>query len=117
MGIGKRLRELRLAKHLTQGDIEKRTGLFRCYVSRVEGGHTIPALETLEKFASALDLELYQLFYSGSRKATAPKVPRQGRLAGQERNLVDLFKWLSPPDKKLLLQLARFAAGRQRVKG
>lgn len=116
MGIGKRLRELRQARHLSQGDIEKRTGLFRCYVSRVEGGHTIPALETLAKFARALDLELYQLFYSGSRKAIAPKVPRQEPLAREERNLVDLFKRLSAPDKKLLLELARYAARRQRAK-
>lgn len=114
MGIGKRLRELRQAKHLSQGDIEKRTGLFRCYISRVECGHTIPALETLEKFGKALDLELYQLFYSGSRKAIAPKVPPQEPLAREERNLVDLFKRLSPPDKKLLLELARYATGRQR---
>jgi transcriptional regulator with XRE-family HTH domain len=117
MSIGKRLRELREARHLSQGDIEERTGLFRCYVSRVEGGHTIPALATLEKFAQALDLELYQLFYSGRRAAKAPKVSRQRPLTREERNLVGLFKRLPPPDKKLLLELAGFAAGRQRAKG
>ncbi len=55
MIISERLRELREAKQLSQGDIEKRTGLLRCYLSRVENGHTIPAIETLEKIARALE--------------------------------------------------------------
>lgn len=63
MYIADRLRELREYKNLSQGDIEKRTGLLRCYISRVENGHTVPALETLEKFARALEVPLYQLFY------------------------------------------------------
>ncbi len=53
MLIGDRLRELREAKNLSQGDIEQRTGLLRCYVSRVENGQTVPAVEMLEKFAPA----------------------------------------------------------------
>ena len=47
MLIGSRLKELRESKSLSQGDIEKRTGLLRCYISRVENGHTVPAIETL----------------------------------------------------------------------
>ncbi len=61
MIISERLRELREAKQLSQGDIEKRTGLLRCYLSRVENGHTIPAIETLEKIARALEVPIYQL--------------------------------------------------------
>jgi transcriptional regulator with XRE-family HTH domain len=53
--IGNRLRALREEKKLSQGDIEKRTGLIRYYVSRVENGHSIPSVETLEKFARALE--------------------------------------------------------------
>jgi DNA-binding XRE family transcriptional regulator len=63
--IGERLRALREEKQLSQGDIEKKTGLLRCYVSRVENGHTVPAVETLEKFARALEVPMYQLFYDG----------------------------------------------------
>ena len=63
MDIGERLRQLREARDLSQGDIEKRTGLLRCYISRVENGHTIPAVETLEKLARALEVPIYQLFY------------------------------------------------------
>jgi transcriptional regulator with XRE-family HTH domain len=72
MLIGDKLRALREEKKLSQGDIEHRTGLLRCYVSRVENGHTIPAVETLEKFARALEVPMYQLFYEGDEP---PKVP------------------------------------------
>ena len=48
MIIGDRLRVLREQKRFSQGEIEKRTGLLRCYISRVENGHTVPAVETLE---------------------------------------------------------------------
>ena len=72
MVIGDRLRELREQKKLSQGDIEHRTGLLRCYISRVENGHTVPAIETLEKLARAFEVPMYQLFYDG---AEPPKVP------------------------------------------
>lgn len=67
MVIGKRLRNLRERQNLSQGDVETRTGLLRCYVSRVENGHTVPAVETLEKFARALNVPLYRLFYDGDK--------------------------------------------------
>lgn len=65
MVIGERIRLLREEKNLSQGDIEQRTGLLRSYLSRVENDHTIPALETLEKIAQALGMQLYQLLYDG----------------------------------------------------
>ena len=63
--IGERLRTIRESKNLSQGDIEKRTGLIRCYTSRVENGHTVPSLDTLQKYAQALEIPVYQLFYDG----------------------------------------------------
>ena len=63
MFIGERIRAIREAKNLSQGDIETRTSLIRCYVSRVENGHTVPSLETIEKFARAFEIPLYQFFY------------------------------------------------------
>ena len=56
--IGSTIRDFRLQRGMSQGDIEKRTGLLRCYLSRVENGHTVPSLETLQKIAGALDLQL-----------------------------------------------------------
>jgi transcriptional regulator with XRE-family HTH domain len=101
MVIGNRLRELREEKKLSQGDIEKRTGLLRCYVSRVENGHTVPAVETLEKFARALEVPMYELFYDGDQPAKAPAV--------FNRKTSDEGLWgNSGKDAKYLNQLRRF---------
>jgi len=66
-------------KKLSQGDIEKRTGLLRCYISRVENGHTVPAIETLEKMARAFEVPAYQLFYDGDEPPKLPQ-PAQGQV-------------------------------------
>src|SRR6266480_7840082 len=87
MIIGTRLRKLREDKKLSQGDIEERTGLLRCYISRVENGHTVPSLETLERLASALEIPLYQLFYEGDNPPPLPNLSRRQStedLAGNE---------------------------------
>ncbi len=107
MDIGKRLRELREAKGLSQRDIEKRTGLFRSYVSRVECGHAIPRLETLGKWAKALRLPLSALFvedYSSraehQRRVTMhPSYP--------DNRLFALLKRMSEIDRRLFLYMAR----------
>jgi transcriptional regulator with XRE-family HTH domain len=77
MIIGDRLRELREQKKFSQGEIEKRTGMLRCYVSRVENGHTVPAVETLEKFARALEVPMYRLFYDGEEPPKLPNLPKR----------------------------------------
>src|ERR1700726_2138054 len=77
MVICDRLRELREGKNLSQGDIEARTGLFRWYISRVENGHTVPSIETLEKLARALEVPLYQLFYDGEKPPQLPNLPKR----------------------------------------
>src|SRR5947208_16464316 len=74
MIIGDRLREMREEKKLSQGDVEKRTGLLRCYICRVENGHTVPAVETLEKLARAFEVPLYQLFYEGDQPPELPNL-------------------------------------------
>ncbi len=93
MIIGDRLRALREEKKFSQGDIEKRTGLLRCYISRVENGHTVPAIETLEKMARALEVPLYQLFYDGEEPPSSPtfrsaKAPTISFGAAPEKRLV-----------------------------
>src|SRR5271155_1568349 len=79
MVIGQRIRELRESKTLSQGDVEKRTGLLRCYTSRVENGHTVPSIETLEKYARALEIPLYRFFHEGEEPPTKPKLLRAER--------------------------------------
>src|SRR6202040_3269818 len=77
MIIGERLRALREQKKMSQRDIEKRTGLLCTYISRVENGHNLPAIETLEKMAHALETPLYQLFYDGDEPPKAPRLPKR----------------------------------------
>ena len=77
MIIGTHLRKLREHKKLSQGDIEERTGLLRCYISRVENGHTVPSLETLERLASALEIPLYRLFLDGDESPALPNLSKR----------------------------------------
>ena len=100
MIIGDRLRALREHKNFSQGEIEKRTGLLRCYVSRVENGHTVPAVETLEKFARALEVPMYQLFYDGEEPPKLPNLPK--------RKTADDIVWGSKgKDARLLAKFCR----------
>jgi transcriptional regulator with XRE-family HTH domain len=73
MIIGQRLRQIREEKQISQADIERKTGLLRCYISRVENGHTVPTVETLQKFAHALDVPMYRLFYDSEKPPELPK--------------------------------------------
>lgn len=106
MDIGKRLKELREAKGLSQGDVERRSGLLRSYISRVEGGYTAPSLPTLEKFASALGVEPYQLLFRGEGKPAAVKTHEQDTLPKPAKKLLKLFGDMSSPDRKLLITIA-----------
>ena len=83
MVIGERLRALREHKKMSQGDIEKRTGLLRCYISRIENGHTVPSIETLEKMARALEVPMYQLFYDGEQTPSSRTCEDWWRRLGQ----------------------------------
>jgi transcriptional regulator with XRE-family HTH domain len=91
---------------MSQGDIEKDTGLLRCYVSRVENGHTVPNIETLEKLAAAFDVPLWKIFYEGGQKAPALLSSRD---LGQSE--IESVK-----DRKFYLKLARLL-GRMRHTG
>lgn len=106
MDIGKRLRQLREVKGLSQGDIERRSGLLRSYISRVEGGYTAPSLATMEKFAKALGVETYQLIYEGQGRPTAPKVPEVSGLSKPAKRLVKMLDTMSTSNRKLLLAMA-----------
>ena len=127
MVICDRLRELRESKNLSQGDIEKRTGLLRCYISRVENGHTVPAVETLEKFARALEVPLYQLFYEGEKPPQLPNLLKRktsdetvwGSKGKDALYLHKLRKCLSKAgerDRKILFSVAqKMASSRSRL--
>ena len=120
MLIGQRIRQLREQKGLSQGDIERSSGLLRCYVSRVEHGHTVPALETLVRFAAALDVPLYQLFYDCEEAPSTPHLtPRvsleelandAGPSGSEARFLLKLKEFVGKiveSDRAFLLDFAR----------
>ena len=106
MDIGKRIRTLREAKGLSQGDIEKRSGLLRSYISRVEGGYTAPSLTTLDKFAKALEVESYQLLFHGSGHPLAARVPPHVSQSKSMRKLAKYLEHMSTANRKLILTLA-----------
>ncbi|QHN05029.1 helix-turn-helix transcriptional regulator [Granulicella sp. WH15] len=107
MNIGGTIRDYRLQKGMSQGDIEKRTGLLRCYLSRVENGHTVPSLETLQKIAGALDLQLSQFF---AEDPVGREVSSLNLSEEQIRFLTQVQRYsahLSDSDRRLLLAMVR----------
>jgi len=122
--IGTRLRELRQEKGLSQADVQERTGVHRCYISRIEHGPTVPSLETLEKFAAALDVPLYRFFYEGQTPPPAPApisalALRAGAGAGQEiqagflQELRDLWGRMGDHERGVLMSIAKNLAMRE----
>jgi transcriptional regulator with XRE-family HTH domain len=123
MIVGERLRELRKSKKLSQTEFEERTGLHRCYISRVENGHAVPTIETLEKLARALEVSLYQFFYRGEEPPRPPVVRMEkasneiswGNDSEQALYMHKLRACLSKAtnaDRKLIMDLARKIAER-----
>ena len=117
------------AEGFSQGDLERASGLLRCYISRVELGYTIPSLDTLQRFAAALGVPLYQLFYEGEHPPPTPHLTRRPTLweLAQEPGVEQaearfLFKigklatQLKKSDRSLLLDLAAKLAGRSKKK-
>lgn len=106
--IGERLRAIRESMNLSQGDIEQRTGMLRCYTSRVENGHTVPSLDTLAKYAQALEIPMYQLFYDGEAEPKKIKALNLGaeKISLSERREIESlgrkFTKLKERDKVLV---------------
>jgi len=115
MNIGETIRNYRLQKGMSQGDIEKRTGLLRCYLSRVENGHTIPSLDTLAKIAGAMELPLSQFFAESGSNNGARNIPQ---LSDDEmRFLTQIRRYssnLNDSDRKLVLAMVKKMASAAR---
>jgi transcriptional regulator with XRE-family HTH domain len=121
MDVGDRLKQLRELKGLSQGEIEERTGLLRSYISRVENGHTAPSVETLEKFARAFDIPLYQFLYDGEKPPKLVKTRAQEindwASRGKGRHIFSKLKKalrkMSVQDRALLLYMAAKMGGKK----
>lgn len=123
MIVADRLRNIREMKKLSQGEMAKRSGLYRSYVSRVENGHTVPTIATLEKMARAFEIPLYQLFYEGEKPLERSVVRRgathkdeQGRSGKEVRFLRELQRCLGKMTKRDRQILLRFAATVSRLR-
>jgi transcriptional regulator with XRE-family HTH domain len=119
MVIGDKLKSLRAQKKVSQGDMEKRTGLLRCYISRVENGHTVPSVETLERLAQALEVPMYRLFTDDGR-VEKPDVPlesisQRSAHSKHEREIgafARIFSRMNDKYRGLIFQMASKMASR-----
>lgn len=111
VNIGDVIRSYRVERGLSQGDIERRTGLLRCYLSRVENGHTVPSLETLAKIAEALGITLADFFPGTETPSERDAQKMLGELSEEEiRFLGEIRKYsttLSEGDRRLVLAMIR----------
>jgi transcriptional regulator with XRE-family HTH domain len=120
--VGARLKQFRELKGLSQGTIQGRAGLLRSYISRVENGHTVPSVETLQKFARALDMPLYELFYEAEKPPQSPKTQAQeiedwtsqGKGRRIFSKLQEALRKMSVSDRALLFDIAAKMVGKKR---
>jgi transcriptional regulator with XRE-family HTH domain len=119
VGIGQKIRALRKSKKLSQGDVEHRTGILRCYSSRVENGHTVPTLDTLEKYASALEVPLYRFFTDEESVNAKLLANNEGSLwgaSGKDRAelqlLTEALERMDERQQRLLICMAQKLASR-----
>jgi len=117
MIIADRLRNIREMKKLSQGELARRSGLLRCYLSRVENGHTVPKIETLEKIARAFEIPMYQLFYEDEKSPEQTVIarggthkPEWGSTRKEARFLRELQRCLGKMHERDRQILLRFAA-------
>jgi transcriptional regulator with XRE-family HTH domain len=120
MIIGERIRALREEKKLTRGDLQERTGLQRTYIWRVENGYTVPAIETLEKFARGLRVPIYRLFWEGKGRPPLVRIDGDAGLWGAEgeakkelRRFVRCLGQMEESERSLLMYLAEEMARRK----
>jgi transcriptional regulator with XRE-family HTH domain len=114
MNLGDRVKSIRLQQNFTQGDIEERAGLKRCYISRVENGLTVPSVDTLSKFAQAYRMTLYQLLYDGDRPPGEPDLTTSMSASGREaryfQKLTRHLSKMSEDDRAVLMEFVMIMA-------
>lgn len=116
MDIGKRLRQLREARGLSQSDVSARIGVPEDEISDVEIGQGTPTLPMLKGWATALGIDLHELFALGQEKPGSP-TPSEGMpVTPRERTLLEVFRQMAAEDQSLLISLGRDMVKRQKGK-
>jgi transcriptional regulator with XRE-family HTH domain len=59
--LGKNLKRIRTEKGISQGDIVRKLGMPKSFVSSIENGKTNPTLATIAKLAKALGVQIEEL--------------------------------------------------------
>jgi hypothetical protein len=77
----------------------------------------MPSIPVLERWAKALDVELYQLFFYGHDQPQSPVFPERTPVGAQERTLLGLFGQMPADDRALLISLARESVKRKNKRG
>lgn len=75
--FGQRLRELRLARNLTQTELAERCGSNHPFISNLERGVKVPSLTMVLRLAEALECRVYDLVKVFDRPAPPRKKPRK----------------------------------------
>jgi len=60
--FGERIKELRLARGLSQEELAFKASVHRTYLGSIERGEKNPALKNIAAIANALDVDLPELF-------------------------------------------------------
>jgi len=124
MEIGRRLKELRESRNLSQGDIGVRSGLLRCYTSRVENGHTVPSVDTIAKYANALGIPLFAFFPNEENvRRVEPSLPSKDsdwgatpRQRFQNHKIITALTKMNEGDRQLVLALVQRLTKAKRAK-
>jgi transcriptional regulator with XRE-family HTH domain len=92
--------------------------LHRCYISRVENGHTVSNVDTLEKMARALEVPMYRLF-TDEEKIEKPEIThsKAEKALNKKRDagllpFANALSRMSDKDQRLLLHMASKMASR-----
>jgi len=113
MNLGDSIRKIRLAKGISQGEMQKRTGILRSYLSRVENGHTVPSFATLQRLAGAMGVTLSDFF---ALDGTPVLSDGAGDSAGNYlRELRSLLPQLSAEQRQQLLESVKQMARTRKV--
>ncbi|MBI4460581.1 MAG: helix-turn-helix transcriptional regulator [Acidobacteria bacterium] len=106
MNLGESIRKIRQVKGLSQGEMQKRTGILRSYLSRVENGHTVPSFATLQRLASAMEVTLADFFaMDGGPTSSSPTVA--GANSDYLQELKGYLPYLSTEQRQELLAMIK----------
>jgi transcriptional regulator with XRE-family HTH domain len=103
--VAAQVKDIRKARHLSQRQLASRMQVPRTYISKIENGKAIPTLGSLERLASALEVDICQLVRDGRsrRDEETAEIFADPFLA----ELAQYLPKLEPLQRSLLLNHAR----------